>query len=376
LVDVKATNSNGLAQLTNLEAGNDYEARFYHDAQLSTPHGQEYWGKKAITITTGQTTTTDFTRYMPYVPEGIKVYANNVDVSGTTVDLNNELIIEVLVKNDGGALQGKSRLILDKEKDSSYDFDETSTNQAMAGATSTTVFSFTYTPTADGSYYYTINTQADVAELGGYLVTDAWAWSEAVLFTVGSSGGTTGTMTDARDGKTYNTVTIGNQEWMAENLAYLPSVNMGADGSDDNTAGKYYYVYGYDGTNVTDAKATDNYTTYGVLYNWNAAMDGASTSSANPSGVQGVCPTSWHLPSDVEWTVLTDLLGGESVAGGKLKETGTTHWNSPNTGATNSGLPGGLRSGSGGYFNGIGDWFLVEFYGELYIQCLVPDPGL
>jgi len=167
---------------------------------------------------------------------------------------------------------------------------------------------------------------------------------------------TTGTFTDARDGNQYNWVKIGDQIWMAENLAYLPSVNMVADGSED-AAGSYYYVYGYNGTNVADAKATANYTTYGVLYNWTAAMDGEASSTTNPSGIQGVCPTGWHLPSDAEWTELTDYLGGTSVAGGKLKETGTTHWTSPNTGATNetgfTALPGGLRY-DGGTFDNIG----------------------
>jgi uncharacterized protein (TIGR02145 family) len=153
----------------------------------------------------------------------------------------------------------------------------------------------------------------------------------------GSSGST---FTDPRDGKVYQTVVIGNQEWMAENLAYLPSVNMVADGSED-ALGYYYYVYGYDGTNVAEAKATDNYATYGVLYNWTAAMN--------------ACPDGWHLPSDAEWTELTDYLGGESVAGGKLKETGTTHWASPNTGATNetgfTALPGGYRNSNGAFLN-------------------------
>ena len=155
-------------------------------------------------------------------------------------------------------------------------------------------------------------------------------------------------------GNHYAVVSVGNQEWMAENLKYLPSV-VGA-GTGSNTT-PYYYVYGYDGTNVTDAKATVNYTTYGVLYNWPAAMAGSASSAANPSGVQGVCPTGWHLPSDAEWTELTDYLGGVSVTGGKLKETGTTHWNSPNTDATNetgfTALPGGYRLYSG-YFDNVG----------------------
>ncbi len=150
--------------------------------------------------------------------------------------------------------------------------------------------------------------------------------------------------TDTRDGNHYDVVKIGNQVWMAENLKYLPSV-AGSDTGSRTTP--YYYVYGYNGTNVTDAKATSNYTTYGVLYNWAAAMNEASGSTANPSIVQGVCPAGWHLPSDAEWKALTDYLGGTSVAGGKLKEIGTAHWNSPNKGATNetgfAALPGGNR---------------------------------
>jgi uncharacterized protein (TIGR02145 family) len=162
--------------------------------------------------------------------------------------------------------------------------------------------------------------------------------------------------TDPRDGNHYKVVKIGNQVWMAENLKYLPSVIGPGTGSE---TAPYYYVYGYNGTNVANAKATVNYQTYGVLYNWPAAMNGQASSSANPSGVQGVCPTGWHLPSDAEWTQLTDCLGGESIAGGKLKESGTVHWNSPNTGATNetgfTALPGGAR-GFDGAFHNIGNY--------------------
>jgi len=147
-------------------------------------------------------------------------------------------------------------------------------------------------------------------------------------------GGSAGSFTDPRDGNVYQTVTIGNQVWMAENLKYLPSVVGPGTGS---ATTPYYYVYDYTGTNVTDAKATSNYSTYGVLYNWTAAYTS--------------CPAGWHLPSDAEWTELTDYLGSD--AGGKLKETGTTHWNSPNTGATNetgfTARPGGNRGGAGAF---------------------------
>lgn len=156
------------------------------------------------------------------------------------------------------------------------------------------------------------------------------------------------TFTDIRDGNVYHIVNIGTQKWMGENLRYLPSVVGPATGSQTEP---YYYVSGYDGTDVNEAKATANYTTYGVLYNWTAAMDSAGSSSANPSGVQGACPAGWHLPSFDEWVQLTDYLGDEYVAGGKLKEAGTTHWMSPNTGATNetgfTALPGGSRKITG-----------------------------
>ncbi len=147
--------------------------------------------------------------------------------------------------------------------------------------------------------------------------------------------------TDFRDGTVYRTATIGGQEWMAENLKYLPYVIGPGTGSQTTP---FYYVYDYDGTNVTDAKATANYSTYGVLYNWEAA--------------KAACPTGWHLPSDAEWEQLTDYLGGWDVAGGKLKEAGTTHWSSPNEGATNetgfTALPGGTHED--GTFWNIGIW--------------------
>jgi uncharacterized protein (TIGR02145 family) len=152
---------------------------------------------------------------------------------------------------------------------------------------------------------------------------------------------------------------------MAENLKYLPGVVGSATGSETTP---YYYVSGYDGTNIEDAKATANYGIYGVLYNWPAAMNQTASSTANPSGVQGVCPAGWHMPGDAEWTELIDFLGGSSVAGGKLKETGTTHWNSSDTEVTNetgfTGLPGGRRSSDGtvrgiGYY---GNWWSATEY--------------
>jgi uncharacterized protein (TIGR02145 family)/uncharacterized repeat protein (TIGR02543 family) len=106
------------------------------------------------------------------------------------------------------------------------------------------------------------------------------------------------TFADSRDGKSYKRVQIGNQVWMAENLNYDVL---------DNTAGVCYN------------NSANNCVKYGRLYNWSTAMNGASSSSTNPSGVQGVCPFGWHLPSGAEWTQLTDYVGGAPTAGRKLK---------------------------------------------------------
>jgi len=161
--------------------------------------------------------------------------------------------------------------------------------------------------------------------------------------------GTNGTFTDSRDGYTYQTVQIGSQTWMAENLKYLPSVVGPGTGSNSEA---YCYVYGYESTDVDAAKATENYTTYGVLYNWTSALN--------------ACPVGWHLPSDAEWTQLTDYLGEN--AGDKLKEAGITHWADPNAGANNesgfTALPGGYR-GSNGHFYSIryyGSWWSSTEY--------------
>ena len=142
------------------------------------------------------------------------------------------------------------------------------------------------------------------------------------------------------DGNYYNTIMIGNQIWMAENL----KTTKFNDGTDiplvtDGTAWGNLTTPGYCWYNKNEATYGD---TYGALYNWYTI------------GTGNLCPAGWHVSTDAEWTALTTYPGGESVAGGKLKETGTTHWNSPNTGATNetgfTALPGGSRSHDGTFY--------------------------
>lgn len=152
------------------------------------------------------------------------------------------------------------------------------------------------------------------------------------------------TVKDIED-NVYKTVTIGTQVWMAENLKTIKN----NDGTaiplvTDNTAWGALITPGYC---WYDNNAATNKATYGALYNWYTANTGK------------LCPTGWHVPTDAEWTTLTIYLGGETVDGGKLKETGTTHWLTPNTGATNeknfTALPGGYRINTGAYL-GIGNY--------------------
>lgn len=106
-------------------------------------------------------------------------------------------------------------------------------------------------------------------------------------------GQETGSFTDKRDGKTYKTVKLGEQVWMAENLAYLPKVYPPMETSSNKTR---YYVFHYEGYDVEEAKNTGHYTTFGVLYNYKAAEKG--------------CPTGWHLPTEKDWTILEMYITG------------------------------------------------------------------
>jgi uncharacterized protein (TIGR02145 family) len=175
---------------------------------------------------------------------------------------------------------------------------------------------------------------------------------ELTFRTAGGSAGCygceTGTFTDSRDSKEYKWVKIGSQYWMVENLTWLPAVS---PASQSSTSAPVYYVYGYNGTDINAAKATENYTKYGVLDNWTAAMNGNSGSNANPSGVQGVCPTGWHVPSNEEWNQLAYYLGGSDGAGIKLKN--NSGWGDGGNGDNSSGFT-ALPAGSSIMGNFVG----------------------
>ena len=160
------------------------------------------------------------------------------------------------------------------------------------------------------------------------------------------------TVTDI-DGNVYKTVSIGTQTWMAENLKTTKYRNGDPIAS---VAGSWasLVIGAYSWYNNDPA----NKSMYGGFYNWYAVSDS-----------RNIAPAGWHIPTDAEWTTLVTYLGGENVAGSKLKETGNSHWYSPNTGATNStgftAFPGGLRDYFDGTFNNVGylgNWWSSTAY--------------
>ncbi len=203
----------------------------------------------------------------------------------------------------------------------------------------TLVYTISGTPTSAGTANFSI-------DLGEKSCTIKIAVSIAPISGYGPN------ITDV-EGNSYKTVYIGKQQWMAENLKVskysdgttIPKVTYNTQWS-DLTTGEWSY---YNNDAANNAK-------YGKLYNWYAV-------SSTTNGNKNVCSTGWHVPSDAEWTILTDYLGGQFVAGGKLKEVGTINWYSPNTEATNTslftGLPGGYRGSGGGYanFGNYGCWW-------------------
>ncbi len=150
-------------------------------------------------------------------------------------------------------------------------------------------------------------------------------------------------ITDARDGKVYNTILIGAQCWMAQNLNIGTKISLDLQQANNSIIEKYCYS----GSDV-------NCDIYGGLYQWaetvqylNGATNVSSWWTVPTGNVTGICPAGWHIPTSLEYTVLINLLGGTSVAGGKMKETGIAHWASPNAGATNSSGFTGLPAGYG-----------------------------
>jgi uncharacterized protein (TIGR02145 family) len=168
--------------------------------------------------------------------------------------------------------------------------------------------------------------------------TDTFAVADIdsiTFFTTSNSGACPTTMTDLRDNEVYCIVTIGTQTWMAENLRY-------------NASGSW----------LNPANPS---TTYGRSYDWATVMNGSSTSSSNPSGVQGICPSGWHLPSDSEWNEMEMALGMPAA------DTANTGWRGTDHGTKMKSTTGWI-SGNGTNASGFnafpaGGYGSVSFYG-------------
>ncbi len=251
----------------------------------------------------------------------INTTVNGTYTAGVALDGSNTVTLDATV-NATGSWSITTNTVNGYSFSGSGTFATTGTVQVTLGGTGTPITAQTdnFTATANGS--------------GGNCTFDV---------TVTSCGSP---FTDTRDGQSYNTVLIGTQCWMAENLNIGTIIIGGSNQTNNGTIEKYCYN-----------NSTSNCDIYGGLYQWDEAMQYVTT-----AGTQGICPANWHLPSDAEWKTLEEYLGmcsgsgsGCSGAtgwrgsdeGGKLKESGTSHWKSPNTGATNSsgftGLPAGDR---------------------------------
>jgi len=165
------------------------------------------------------------------------------------------------------------------------------------------------------------------------------------------------TVTDI-DGNVYDVVEIGTQTWMVQNLKVTKYRNGDAI---QNISDNNEWMNSTTGAYCNQNNWSENSDTYGRLYNWFVVNDS-----------RNVCPDGWHIPTDTEWNTLIDYLGGEEIAGGKLKEVGTMHWSSPNTGATNetgfTALPAGARDYADGSFVAFGTsgywWSSTEYSSE------------
>lgn len=288
-----------VSNISGLSEGNTYHVRAYATNSVGTAYGADL-----SFSTLGQ------------APSSLTQPATNITISDATLNgLVNANYLSTTVTFEYGL-------------NSSYGQTALSIPGSVTGSSITTVSANISRLAAVTTYHFRVKT---VNSLGTSYGSDA-------LFTTPS----TGTVSDV-EGNVYNALVIGTQVWMKENLRTTKYRNGDLIGTTSpatlNITGESSpkYQWACDGNE-------SNVSTYGRLYTWYAATDS-----------RNVCPTDWHVPSNAEWATLATYLGGEIIAGGKLKETGTTHWIAPNTGATNefgfTALPSGYHHVEGPFQN-------------------------
>ena len=298
-----------------------------------TPGGTTTTGTGTSTIVSGLPANTTYTFTVTNASGCVSAASGNVVINAQPASPSVVTSAATSLANTTATLNGivnangsSTVVTFDYGLTSSYGLTKLAAQSPVIGTASTSVSVGIAGLTSGQTYHYRVNA---VSACGNIYGLD-------MVFT---------TTVKDNDGNVYSIVTIGTQVWMKENLkttkyndgTSIPLVTDATAWTNLSTPG--FCWYNNDSANY---KAT-----YGALYNWYTVNTGK------------LCPTGWHVPTDAEWTTLTDYLGGTSVAGGKLKEEGTAHWNSPNTGATNesgfTALPGGIRINYNGTFTYIGE---------------------
>lgn len=302
--------------LTNLTPGATYYVRAYAVNGIGTAYGEE----KSF-LTPGSKPTID--KILDYK----NLTTNSVVLSGivTPGELSTSVTFEVgLTSSYGTSVEAAESPLTEKD----------TVTSGVSGLTPNTL------------YHYRIRA---VNDLGTVYSADS---TFRTVIT-----GIQGTVTDS-EGITYRTIGIGYQTWMTENLKGIIYRN----GTDSIPLVKNDSIWG---TLTTPAycwysgDSAANYNTYGALYNWAAVKTG------------NLCPAGWHVPTNNDVTKMVNYVGGSGAAGGLLKETGTVHWNSPNSGATDKygfQARGGGKRGADGVFDFIkveGNWWTSTEYSTL-----------
>jgi uncharacterized protein (TIGR02145 family) len=298
------------SSITSLTAGTTYYVRAYATNEAGTAYGGE---KSFTTIQHATLTTTPI---------------SNLTSSSVTTGGN--------ISSDGGSPVTARGVCYSISENPTLDDSFTEDGTGTGGFTS-----YLTDLTATTTYY-----------VRAYAVTLAGtAYGNQIVFNTISP-----TQIADIDNNVYNTVTIGDQVWMKENLKTTKFSNgVAIPNVTDNNQWSNLTSYAYSEYDNNTA----NVSTYGRLYNSYAVF------SDNE-----LCPTGWRMPKTTDWNVLLDYLGGSSVAGGKMKEAGTAHWISPNTGATNesgfTGLPGGTRRFDGEFSS-------IEYYAFIATKGVSSD---
>ncbi len=328
LTDFKTMDGTGsgtfTSNLTGLTANTIYYVRAYATNSAGTTYGNE------ISFTSGQALTATVTT------------AAIVSIYSTSAISGGEIL------SDGGSTVIDWGICWNTSENPTIENERRSSMVGNEGGMGVfTSYMFWLNPST--IYYvraYAINNVGTAYGAQLSFTTDA----EGINPIIFNSDLTYGTVSDI-DGNVYKTIQIGTQLWMAENLR---TTKYNDGNLIDNVvdfkkwSGLTTGAYCWYGNN-----ASSNKEIYGGQYNWFAVNTGK------------LCPTGWHIPTDEEWANLSTYLGGKEIAGSKLKEIGTSHWQGPNTGATNASgftaLPGGTRNVWGD--PDIDDWSWINLAG-------------